>query len=250
MEEYGMYGGFASVYDRFMDNIPYDDWFGYLHRLLLQYHVEDGMVADLACGTGEITRRLSEAGYQAVGIDISPDMLCVAREKCGADVLLLCQDMRELELHQEAEAVVCLCDGMNYLCSEDELRQVFGRVFSCLAPGGVFIFDMKTEYFYREILGSCTIAENREDCSFIWENEYHAEERLNEYYLTLYELADQRRGLFRRTQEIHRQKAYPASWVAGLMGHAGFRDVRMWEAFGEQEPDESSERVYFAGQKK
>ncbi|MDD7403232.1 MAG: class I SAM-dependent methyltransferase [Butyribacter sp.] len=248
-EEYEIYGGFASVYDRFMDNIPYDDWFRYLYGLLKKEGICEGAVVDLACGTGEITRRLAAAGYQVIGADISEEMLEIARDKCQEDVLLIHQDMRELELVSRVAAVVCICDGMNYICNIEELEQVFQRVHHFLEPDGVFIFDMKTAYFFGEILGSRTITENREDASYIWENEYYPEEQINEYLLTVYELYDDERDLFVRTDELHRQRAYDSNVIAECLKKQGFSRVDVFEAFTEKEPADESERLYFIAKK-
>ncbi len=247
--EYGIYGGFASVYDAFMDDIPYDMWFAYLKKALEENGVAEGIVVDLACGTGEMTWRLEQAGYDMIGVDLSPDMLQIAREKCGSDVLFLCQDMQELDLYGSAAAMVCICDGMNYLCSVESLEKAFGRVSLFLDAGGIFIFDMKTEYFYREVLGNRTFTDNREDISYIWENEYHGSERVNEYLLTVYELVDRERDLFVRTDELHRQKAYPPEEVIGCLERQGFSDVRVYEAFTENAPGQTASRICFLAMK-
>lgn len=247
--EYEIYGGFASVYDIFMDNIPYDEWFRYLKGLLERYGVFEGLVVELACGTGEMTRRLSGAGYSMIGVDLSGEMLAVAREKCGKEVLLLQQDMRKLDLYGTAKAMVCVCDGMNYICREEELQQVFAGVYTFLEEKGVFIFDMKTEYFYREILGSRTITDNRENASYIWENEYHEKEKLNEYLLTVYELVDDERDLFVRTDELHYQKAYDVDVVCRCLQKQGFTGIRVYEAMTDGGPEETSERIYFVAEK-
>lgn len=249
-EEYEIYGGFAAVYDLFMDEIPYDEWFLYLQGMLREYHVEDGIVVDLACGTGEMTMRLQDAGYDMIGVDISEEMLELAREKCGAEVLLLHQDMRELELYGTAKAMVCVCDGMNYLCKKEELEQVFQRVSMFLDKDGVLIFDMKTDYFYREVLGNRTLTDNREDASYIWENVYHEQEKVNEYLLTVYRLADAQRDLFARTDELHRQRAYTPELVRSCLAKQGFYDIQVYEALTKKKPTDTSERIYFAARKK
>ena len=94
-------------------------------------------------------------------------------------------DMQEFELYGTVRAVVSVCDSVNYILEEEELLQVFRLVNNYLYPGGVFIFDFNTTYKYREVIGNTTIAENREDCSFIWENFYDPQERINEYDLTI-----------------------------------------------------------------
>lgn len=94
--------------------------------------------------------------------------------------------MRELELYGTVGAVVSVCDSLNYLLEEEDIIQVFRLVNNYLYPGGVFLFDFNTVYKYEMVIGDSTIAENREDCSFIWENYYDAGSRMNEYDLTVF----------------------------------------------------------------
>ena len=178
MEQDEIYGEFAYVYDEFMDNIPYEQWHDYLHGLLIKYGVTDGIVADLACGTGTMTKLLADDGYDMIGVDMSYEMLEVARQKyCCQDfdemtdesesksdslkdamednaqeqetgeskneILFLNQDMRELDLFGTAAAMVCVCDGMNYITDKNDLLKVFEKVKIFLDYGGIFIFDMK-----------------------------------------------------------------------------------------------------------
>ena len=173
-----MYENFARVYDTFMDNVPYEEWSRYLIGLLRREKIEDGLVLELGCGTGSMTQLLSAAGYDMIGVDNSEDMLEIAMEKktgSGLNILYLLQDMREFELYGTVRAVVSVCDSINYITEEEDLLQVFRLVNNYLDPGGIFIFDMNTVYKYQELLGDITIAENREDCSFIWENTYRHE---------------------------------------------------------------------------
>ena len=91
------YSNFAAVYDALMDNIPYDAWADYLHGLLVEYDIASGILAELGCGTGNITERMADFGYDMIGIDNSPAMLDIAnekREQNHSSSLYLCQDMR------------------------------------------------------------------------------------------------------------------------------------------------------------
>ena len=171
------YTGFAEVYDLLMDNIPYDEWASYLAGLLEEYGVGTGLVAELGCGTGNITTRLAQRGYDMIGIDSSEEMLAIAREKQTeaedeSSILYLLQDMREFELYGTVNAVISICDSLNYIIEEEDLKQVFSLVNNYLEERGLFIFDLNTIYKYRELLAQNTIAENREECSFIWENTF------------------------------------------------------------------------------
>lgn len=243
------YSGFAQVYDMFMDNIPYDQWCEYVTGLLREYGIDNGLLLDLGCGTGTITRLLAARGYDMIGIDNSEDMLSIAMEQSEGGILYLLQDMREFELYGTVKAAVSICDSMNYIMSEEELLAVFRLVNNYLDPGGIFIFDLNTEYKYREILADSTIAENREDASFIWENYYYAEDRVNEYDLTIY-VKDQESGMFGRLEETHYQKAYSLDTVKRLLLKAGMEFVASYDAFTREEPAKNSERIYVIAREK
>ncbi|MBR1743677.1 MAG: class I SAM-dependent methyltransferase [Lachnospiraceae bacterium] len=243
-EAFEIYGGFAEVYDKFMDNVSYDEWYAYLHKLLSGCGISEGTVAELACGTGEITKRLYASGYQVIGLDLSEDMLTIAREKCADEVLLLYQDMRELELLEPVDAFVCAGDGINYLDSLKEFEQVAKRVSAFLKKDGAFIFDLKTDYYFREIVGNRTITDNREDASYIWENSYDEERMRNEYLLTVYELVDDEKDLFVRSDEIHYQQVFSADDIKDVLEKNGFAVEHIYEAFSEHEPTGAAERIY------
>ena len=240
------YTGFAEVYDLFMDNVPYEQWAEYITGLLRDYGIEDGLVLDLGCGTGTMTELLAEAGYDMIGIDQSEEMLEEALEKkeaSGHDILYLCQDMREFELYGTVRAIVCVCDSMNYILEEEEILDILSAAaYNYLDYDGLFIFDLNTEYKYREILGEQTIAENREEGSFIWENYYDEAQRINEYQLTLF--VKEKEDLYRKFEETHYQRAYSLDTVRNLVERSGLRLLHMYDAFTREPAREDSERIY------
>ena len=240
------YNGFAYCYDLFMDNIPYDMWAEYLYSILTEYGITEGTLLELGCGTGSMTECMIAKGYDSIiGLDSSEDMLMMAREKNLPGVLLIQQDMRELELPDEVDAVYCVCDGMNYLLEPQDLQRVFTRLKRFLKAGGVFVFDMKTDYFYREILGDRMIAENRDDASFLWENEYHQDTGINEYLLTVYQLEDPDNDLFSRCDELHYQRAYATELVQSLAEEAGLTCKAVYQAFTREPVKPDNERIYY-----
>ena len=269
------YTGFAEVYDMFMDNVPYDKWAKYLQKLLKENGAKEGIVCELGCGTGKMTRRLRDMGYDMIGIDISQDMLQIAMEqetilkKAGTqnadinkveskhtksdkkknyEILYLNQDMREFELYGTVAAVVSVCDSMNYITEKEDLLQTFKLVRNYLDPGGVFIFDMNTPYYYKKKLGEQTICENRDEGSFIWENYYDPDTRINEFDMTIYirrNTNDAAHELYERFEETHFQRAYSISEVKALLKKAGLKDIKVYKAFTKDIPDSVTERVYF-----
>ena len=242
------YTSFASVYDTFMDNVPYGEWGTYIHSLLCRYGVKDGLVLDLGCGTGTMTEILAGYGYDMIGVDNSGDMLELAMEKrlaSGHDILYLLQDMREFELYGTVRAVVSVCDSVNYITEPEELAEVFRLVNNYLDPGGLFLFDFNTEYKYREVMGDCTIAEDRGDCSFIWDNCYYEEEKINEYDLTLFirEGSDDNGALYRKYRETHFQRGYTLDEIRELLSIAGLVFQAAYDMDTGEAAWEKSERI-------
>lgn len=252
------YSDFAYVYDELMDNTPYEAWCETLASMIAEYGIskperdskdvlasERNLVLDLGCGTGTLTALLYEKGYDMIGVDNAPSMLNIAMEKkqeSGYDILYLLQDMRELELYSTIGTVISVCDSVNYILEEEELLQVFRLVNNYLYPGGLFVFDFNTDYKYREVIGDTTIAENREDCSFIWENYYDEETCINEYDVTVF--VQEEEELFRRFSETHMQRGYTVDQMVNLVKQSGMQLVKVLDADTLQEVTAESERVY------
>lgn len=234
-----------------MDNVPYEEWAEYIRSILKEYDICDGLLLDLGCGTGKMTRLLAKAGYDMIGVDNSADMLEIAREEEYENtdrILYLLQDMRSFELYGTVRAIVSICDSVNYILEEDDLREVFRLVNNYLDPAGIFIFDLNTVYKYREMLGETTISENRAEGSFIWDNYYDEESSINEYDLTLFIREDG--DLYRKYEETHYQRAYELDTVKRLLTEAGMEFVTAYDAFTREPIKEDSERIYIIAREK
>lgn len=243
------YTGFAEVYDTFMDNVPYEEWADRLEKLLEEYGINDGLVLDLGCGTGNMTESFAKRGYDMIGVDGAPEMLEIAarkREESGHDILYLSQDMREFELYGTVRAVISVCDCINYVLDAEELLSVFRLVNNYLDPGGVFLFDFNTQYKYEHILGSRTFAETRDACSFIWDNYYDADDRVNEYELTLFIREDAKEERYRRYQEVHYQKGYTLEEIKALIGKSGLEFLGAYDGYTQKPAGTNSERILVA----
>ena len=244
---YESYQSFASVYDEFMDGTDYRLTADKIQDIIMRYGLsrpaelrtgenenmdvllaaEMNLVVDLGCGTGKLTEILADRGFDVMGIDLSEEMLGIAltrRDKLHHRTLYLCQDMREFELFGTAGTFVSVGDSVNYLLEDEDMDKLFRRVNTFLYPGGIFVFDFKTLHLYRDVIGDSTIAVDWEDCSFIWENWFDAETRINEYDLTLF-IRDRDSGaednLFRKYQEIHRQRGYTLDEMKKFVSDAG-----------------------------
>lgn len=245
------YTGFAGIYDMCMDNIPYDDWAESICRILKEHGIDDGLVCELGCGTGELTERLLTMGYDMIGIDCSEDMLMIAREKqyerTDADeqspqILYLLQDMRSFELFGTVRAFVSACDSLNYVLTEDELLQTFRLVNNYLDKDGLFVFDMKTEACFAA-LGNETRVEQYRDATLIWENSFMKRKKRNVYRLTMFE--KETGELFRKMTETHVQQTYPVKTVIRLLEESGMVFLSCFDADTKGEISEDTQRIVF-----
>ena len=277
------YTDFALVYDIFMDDTPYEDWCDYLVELIEKYREgvclseasleaetssdnddddtgvinrnlrqEQNTVLDLGCGTGTLTELLARRGYDMIGIDNAQEMLQIAmdkRDRSGLDILYLLQDMRSFELYGAVGAVISVCDSVNYLLEDEDVVQAFRLVNNYLLPEGIFIFDFNTVYKYEVIIGDATIAENREKCSFIWDNYYHEKEQINEYDLTVFVQEGEAENIYRRFQETHYQRGYCLKQMQEYLLKAGLVFVAAVDAETHGEVTDTSERIYVVARK-
>jgi len=225
-----------------MDNVPYDIWCEQTLSILNTYGISSGIIAELGCGTGALAERLAAKGFDMIGIDNSEEMLMEAvrkREESGHDILYLCQDMREFELFGTCRAIISRCDSLNYITEMKDLTEVFRLVNNYLDPKGLFIFDLKTEFMYRNILGQNVFTRSTDDATYVWDNYYDEETGINEYDLTFFI----REGkLFRRSIETHQQRAYSIDEVKQAAAAAGLKWLGIWDADTEEEVTEDTAR--------
>lgn len=288
MKSLDSYTSFAYVYDTFMDQEPYDRWADRVCAFLDEFGLprtadisardtgkplagkagsQDGsedlfaeernIVVDLGCGTGKLTEILAGRGYDMIGIDLSEDMLAIAQErkiKNGSSTLYSLQDMRDFELFGAAGSMVSVGDSINYLLEEKDLEDMFRCVARSLLPGGVFVFDFKTIHLYRDIIGDRTIAEDRGDCAFIWDNYYNPETCINEYDLAVFvrASADEQnsdRSMFKRFDEVHQQRGYDPEQLRTAAENAGLEWITARDADTGSAVSGMAERVMAAVRK-
>ena len=248
METEKSYESFARVYDELMDNVPYGKWAARILQLFRKQGIEGGLALELGCGTGKMLMQLGKAGYDMIGVDSSLDMLQIAREKCPADYLLLLQDMRSFELYGTVAVTVSVCDSINYIKDPEDLREVFCLVNNYLDPGGLFLFDFNTEHKYRDVIGETVIAEDREDVSFIWYNDYDQESHINEISLRVF--VREREDLFRKFEETHFQRGYTLVEIRELLREAGMEFVDAWDGYEDRPAGPDSERILVLAREK
>lgn len=242
----GSYENFARVYDELMDNVPYEEWAEFILSILKENKITEGLLLELGCGTGKLMTLLGDAGFDMIGVDNSVDMLQIAREKTSPEFLYLLQDMREFELYGTVKAVVSVCDSINYITDKEDLKEVFRLVNNYLDPEGLFIFDFNTIHKYKNVIGETVIAEDRDDVSFIWFNEYDEESHLNDIDLKVF--VQEEGDSYRKFQEEHIQRGYSLEEIKQLLEESGLVFLQAYDEYSNQEVQPDSERIVVVAQ--
>lgn len=245
MDFYGE--GFAAIYDDFMDDVDYAAWGAYIGKLLDSHGVAPPeRVADAACGTGNITLELAHKGYAVTGIDASEYMLAHAGEKAlktGLAIPFIQQNIRELETGKTMGAVVCACDGVNYLTGDKDLSYFFKSAFLCLRSGGVLAFDISSAYKLRKILGNEFFAREKDDAAYIWQNSFDAKAHILTMDITFF--IKKKGNLFERHTEVQQQRAYTDKEISGALERAGFSGIETYGCFTDEPPKRDTERIQY-----
>lgn len=243
------YDRLAQVYDYLMTGTDYYGWAGYIQRILEEHGCPGKRVLDLACGTGSSTLALGEKGYEVTGLDLSPQMLGVAREKAREkkrEIPFIQQDMRQLALPHKVDLVVVFQDGLNYILEEDELVMVFCRVLENLNPGGLFVFDINSVDKLPTVGGEVTCYEE-EGMTLIWESSLDRDTGIWE--ITLTGFLRGRDNLYEKFKETHRERYYPGRVINRCLARAGLDRRAVYRAFTLEEGRDTDQRVYYVARK-
>ena len=235
------YTDFAYIYDKLIDQ-DYEKWADYIEDIFKIHNKNPKLVLDLGCGTGSITSILAKRGYDMIGVDISPDMLNIAREKSAdenLDILYLCQDIREFELYGTVDAIICTLDVLNYITNYNDLKQVFSLVKNYLNPDGIFIFDINTEYKLKNILGNNTFVYEEDGIFYTWENEFT--ENISNQFLTFF--VENKNGLYERFDENHIQRAYETQEIKKALEVNNLNFDAEYSLFTTDKPDKKCEKT-------
>ena len=240
------YAHLAPLYDRLMDDFDYPAWADHYLALLELAGVHGGRLCECACGTGAITLELAQKGaFALTGVDISGEMLSIAQRKArerGLKIPFVRQDMCALELPRRVDALLCTCDGVNYLTDEKRLQAFLRRAKANLKPGGALAFDISTEEKLCRILGDNFFGEEREDCAYLWWNHYDDKTRSAHMELTFFTRGPD--GRYERTAEEHIQRAWREEELREALIREGFENIRIFGGFGLQTPKEGDLRIH------
>ncbi len=239
------YNEFAYFYDEFNGEADYDALFAYVLRKLKENGIQNGIVADFGCGTGDLTLMLSQAGYDVIAVDQSEEMLAVLRDKAdqlgiAQGLLLLRQNLLELDLFGTIRAAVSTFDTYSHIGPWQNFEKAIRCAAFFMEKGGVFLFDLNTPYKNRQVLGENLFTFEGPDASCRWQNHYLAEEQAVEISIDIhYNDTDE------DFHEQFKEYSYELQQVTQVLEKYGFavQSVEDGESFGALQPD--SQRFIF-----
>ncbi|MDW7659250.1 MAG: class I SAM-dependent methyltransferase [Bacillota bacterium] len=223
-----MYASLAAVYDE-IQKTDFSAWADYICLLEHQYSQRSGqgdgqggrpILLDLGCGTGGFCLEMAGRGYDPIGIDASPAMLSVARDKqkahsgsIGAPAcLFLQQDISRFELYGTVDIIVCLMDTLNHLVRKDQARRLLRLCSHYLNPGGIIIFDLASWRHLSTTLGQNLFFYDQSGYTLFWQNHFSRAKKLSTAEITLF--VAEPNGRYRRNDECIRERYFDKSDIA------------------------------------
>ena len=243
------YTVFAEFYDAFMKNADYKKRTDYAIKLFEKYDKKPTLLLDMACGTGEFTLQFIERGIDAIGVDMSEEMLMCAREKLlekCVNPLLLCQKAEDLDLYGTVDGAISCLDSLNHITDYDEFCATLKKISLFLEKDRLFIFDLNTPYKHKQVLANSSFHIKRKGVDCLWTNcaidDFTVEITLNFSYKT---------GLFNREtiSESFLERAYTEQEIENALKEAGFK---LETVFGENTvlpPKHNSQRNIYVARK-
>jgi ubiquinone/menaquinone biosynthesis C-methylase UbiE len=244
-----IYKNFAKVYDTVMKDMPYSEWIRYLEDLLIKFGPARKEILDVACGTGTMLIKLAKKGYNCTGIDFSEEMLKIARKKAGSASLkikFIRQDMKNLKVKRKIPIVTCMYDSINYLLEKKEIKSFLRGVYSLLDNGGIFVFDMNTEYALKNIWDNKTTYSDIPKMTLISKSNYDAKKKTAYLRLTIFALINKN---YEKISEIHKEKAYTLKDMRNMLKKEGFKHITAYKDRTFNSPDRKTGRVWFIAKK-
>jgi SAM-dependent methyltransferase len=242
------YCSFAQVYDRIMADVPYRMWADYFERVWARHSFAPETILDLACGTGNFSLELASRGYQVTGVDLSSDMLELARKKCrslGIYVDFHQSDIRDLKLNRVFDGATCVFDSLNYLLEPSSLKQAFKTVAQHLKKGGLFVFDVNTQERLAAIPTEISIFEGQ-DYYVVWGDTYNKQKSWWQVRLTGF-IKDGE--VWRRFDEIHRERAFPLMSIKDWLKDSQFDVLGVYDSCTFIEASNDTSRAYFVARR-
>ncbi len=239
------YSSFASVYDSLTFNVDYKKRAEYITDILKQNNINEGLLLDLACGTGSLSVELAEKGYEVIATDASADMLMEAQSKAfsqGLNIMFLCQKMQETDLYGTVGAVVCSLDSINHLDSARDMEKTFQVLKNFVDDKGIMVFDVNTLYKHQKVLGNNTFVYDEKNVYCVWQNRLFDDDKTVGINLDFFV---KNGSSYERFNENFKEIAFSDEEITTAVEQAGFKVINRYADLTFESPKADTERVYY-----
>ncbi len=238
-----LYEHFAEIYEKLNVSADYENRAEYVLSLFERFDKKPTLLLDLCCGTGSFTKEFYKHNIDCIGVDISPDMLNIAKEKSPA--LFICQKAEELELYGTVDGAVCMLDSINHITNKRQLKKAFKKVHLFLEPERLFIFDINTIYKHKEVLGNNAFNFDDEEFFAAWQNE--KEKNGTRIFIDIFK---QNGEVYKRYSEEFFERSYSVKEIKDLLKETGFKTLGVFDDMSFSSPKQKSQRLYFVAKRK
>lgn len=232
----------AHLYDR-INGDQYAPYAAFLKQCFNFSRIPVREVLDLGCGTGGITSLLAQSGYDMVAVDISPEMLSIAKSREESGILYVCQDMRSLDLYGTVQAAYSSFDCLNYLGKASELDRVFALLRNYIETGGVLVFDVNTLYRYKNVFADNSFVYEFGDDMLVWQNHFSTSDNKCSFFLTFFQADSQSK--YTRFDEVQKQRYFPQRTILSLLKKNRFSLEGVFGSTSFTPLQETSEKAYY-----
>lgn len=224
-----------------MYDLDYEKIYKFIKEVLGKKSLEPELILEMACGTGGLTEKLAR-DYKIHAFDLSDDMLSVCENKIRSKNLkLFKQNMVGFSAPASYDAIFSVGDSLNYVTDEKDFEAAIKSSYDHLKDGGIFIFDLNTEYKFKNI--PPVTVDEVEDVLYLWENIYDEEEKLNTYGVNFFR--NIKDNDYKRFYEEHLERAYDLSFVKNLLEETGFKDIEVYDDYEFKEVSDETSRYTF-----
>lgn len=224
-----------------MYDLDYEKIYKFIREVLGKKSLEPELILEMACGTGGLTEKLAR-DYKIHAFDLSDDMLSVCENKIRSKNLkLFKQNMVGFSAPASYDAIFSVGDSLNYVTDVKDFEAAIKSSYDHLKDGGIFIFDLNTEYKFKNI-PQVTVDEV-EDVLYLWENIYDEEEKLNTYGVNFFR--NIKDNDYKRFYEEHLERAYDLPFVKNLLEKTGFKDIEVYDDYEFKEVRDETSRYTF-----
>ncbi len=224
------YSFIPEYYDYLLRHVDYERWYRYIRSVMFRYIQDPQSILEIGCGTGKFGAKFSRDDFTIYGMDVSLEMLRMAKPRARRHFSVFCGDVRNFALSRAIDFIFSVHDTMNYLLTHDELGAAFKSVQNIMHEGSIFMFDLTTEHNIRRFFDGKVTRHVRGNAEVVWENSYDAESKIVSSILTV------KKSNGQIAVETHRQRIYESGEILPLVRDAGLEIVDIFSDYSFKKP--------------